>query len=456
MKYHATFECTKGPDQGKKWRHSFHGSQSVVIGRLRGCHILLTDPKVSQSHCLIQIQGKALCLIDMGSTHGTRVNSETTIGAVSLKDGDRISLGKSRLVLHLEGVEPEPLFSDPVDTEAESDPPEKLLDQDYAFTRQQAAVPIPMPEAVKSPPEAPTALRLPEAPTVLQLPGAVPSPSSADLPHNLAQPVSPSLAPNQQQGFWQPLLPGETANTGAAFCFPRCLLCHQQQDNIYVCRVTGWDYCQNCRELLEFIIEQLALTHDRKSHTTCEIHRRREPLPQGEEAIAKLLQSPQIDIPWQVTAYGVTIPICQHGKQMLLYVSRLDDSQMALSLARLESLESECLSLHPHLYPICSVQMWQRRLLTLLPYYPGAFLPLAQQPLSPSPAFAMVMTLARAVEYINEKNGYFGEITPAHIYQEVTGHLYLVGHSEINRRRGYRDTPASGIAGIFSDGVYRS
>ena len=428
MKYQVTFECTKGPDKGKKWRHSFQNSQTVVIGRLLGCHIVLTDPKVSQSHCLIQIQGKALCLIDMGSTHGTKVNGETAIGAVALEDGTRISLGKSRLVVHLEAKQSDTpkskLFTNLPGEKSEYLPRKSVLNNDYALTQEQAIFKAP-PEVSPEPPhreEPETSLRLHE------------SVSSSSKVESVQKPVSAktqSIPAGKQEELWHQMVPIEASNTAKAFCFPRCVLCRQQQQDIYVCRVTGWDYCQNCRELLSFIIEQLALTKDRPSNTTCEIRQRQKPMAGTDQALTQLLQSPQIDIPWQATPYGITIPIRQHGKQMLLYVSRLADSQMAVSLTRLENLESDCQALHSHLYPICTIQMLQRRLLALLPYYPGEFWTLPPQPLPPGQAFATVLTLARAVEYVIEKNGHFGEITPVHIYQEVTGHLFLAAHGEL-------------------------
>ena len=103
MKYNATFKVIRGKDKGKKWRYSFSDDKTVVLGRLKGCHILLRDKKISQSHCLIQIQNGILCIIDMGSLHGSYVNKQKTQGAFPLTDGDKISIGNTQLEIKIIG-----------------------------------------------------------------------------------------------------------------------------------------------------------------------------------------------------------------------------------------------------------------------------------------------------------------------------------------------------------------
>lgn len=101
MHYNATIHCIQGPDRGKKWRWRFSRETTVVVGRLRGCHIVLKDRKISQSHCLFQVQSNRLCVIDMGSSHGTLVNGRQVTGALPLADGDVVGLGNSRLLFQI-------------------------------------------------------------------------------------------------------------------------------------------------------------------------------------------------------------------------------------------------------------------------------------------------------------------------------------------------------------------
>jgi hypothetical protein len=94
--------CKEGVDKGRRWRYSVEETTSIVIGRLRGCHLLLHDPKVSQSHCLLQIQKKSLSVVDMGSHGGTFVNGQAVVRVRELAEGDLLSLGNSSLSLTME------------------------------------------------------------------------------------------------------------------------------------------------------------------------------------------------------------------------------------------------------------------------------------------------------------------------------------------------------------------
>ncbi len=97
MKYKVAFHASRGPEQGNKWHFSFSSTNTVVIGRLPGCHLLLNDPKVSQSHCLLQVQKDQLCIIDMGSKWGTQLNGAVLQDVQGLSDGDILELGQSTL-----------------------------------------------------------------------------------------------------------------------------------------------------------------------------------------------------------------------------------------------------------------------------------------------------------------------------------------------------------------------
>jgi len=71
--------------------------QSVVIGRLPECDIVISDPGASRRHATITREdGGEYVLTDLGSTNGTIVNDEP-VGEHVLSDGDRITIGNTIL-----------------------------------------------------------------------------------------------------------------------------------------------------------------------------------------------------------------------------------------------------------------------------------------------------------------------------------------------------------------------
>ncbi|BBM83844.1 serine/threonine-protein kinase [Candidatus Uabimicrobium amorphum] len=100
LQYKILLKCVKGPDKGRKWRFTLK-NDTIVIGRLHGCHLLLKDSRVSQSHCLIQIQNSDLTIIDMGSSFGTCINDKPLENIQVLRNDDVILLGDTSLVLQI-------------------------------------------------------------------------------------------------------------------------------------------------------------------------------------------------------------------------------------------------------------------------------------------------------------------------------------------------------------------
>jgi hypothetical protein len=71
--------------------------QSVAIGRLPECDIVISDPGASRRHATItREEGGEYVLTDLGSTNGTIVNEEP-VGEHVLSDGDRITIGNTVL-----------------------------------------------------------------------------------------------------------------------------------------------------------------------------------------------------------------------------------------------------------------------------------------------------------------------------------------------------------------------
>jgi Protein of unknown function (DUF3662)/FHA domain len=77
------------------------GSKGAVIGRSRGCDIVLDDVGVSRQHARVSYGGHGWTVEDLGSTNGVQVNRSTITEALQLNDGDHIELGNTEIVFEL-------------------------------------------------------------------------------------------------------------------------------------------------------------------------------------------------------------------------------------------------------------------------------------------------------------------------------------------------------------------
>jgi pSer/pThr/pTyr-binding forkhead associated (FHA) protein len=72
----------------------------LTIGRATGCAVALaTDTFVSQVHARVFHRGDDYWVEDLGSTNGTFVNGRKIDGAVPVRRGDRVQVGRSVLEL---------------------------------------------------------------------------------------------------------------------------------------------------------------------------------------------------------------------------------------------------------------------------------------------------------------------------------------------------------------------
>ncbi len=79
----------------------------VKIGNLPTSHLHIDDAQVSGIHAVIEVSGATVHLIDLGSTHGTRVNGER-INKCELRNGDELTLGSTQVRFRVETVEERP------------------------------------------------------------------------------------------------------------------------------------------------------------------------------------------------------------------------------------------------------------------------------------------------------------------------------------------------------------
>jgi hypothetical protein len=67
-------------------------ADTVTIGRLADCDVVLTDKGASRKHAQLKLRGDVWTVTDLGSTNGTRLNGQT-IQSRELSDGDKITIG---------------------------------------------------------------------------------------------------------------------------------------------------------------------------------------------------------------------------------------------------------------------------------------------------------------------------------------------------------------------------
>jgi hypothetical protein len=70
------------------------GAETIEIGRLPECTIVLNDPNVSRRHAEVRRRGSDVVVADLGSTNGTRVNGVQVRERV-LEDQDEITIGST-------------------------------------------------------------------------------------------------------------------------------------------------------------------------------------------------------------------------------------------------------------------------------------------------------------------------------------------------------------------------
>jgi hypothetical protein len=71
-------------------------TETIELGRLPECTIVLSDPNVSRRHAEIRRQGADVVVADLRSTNGTRVNGVPVRERV-LQDGDEITVGTTSI-----------------------------------------------------------------------------------------------------------------------------------------------------------------------------------------------------------------------------------------------------------------------------------------------------------------------------------------------------------------------
>jgi pSer/pThr/pTyr-binding forkhead associated (FHA) protein len=77
----------------------------TTLGRSPDSHIFVADSNASRRHAVIEREGEAYWLEDVGARNGTWINAERVIERVMLEDGDIIRIGNTWFIFE---IVPEP------------------------------------------------------------------------------------------------------------------------------------------------------------------------------------------------------------------------------------------------------------------------------------------------------------------------------------------------------------
>ena len=99
----------QGPDHRRRSARLRLAGRTVIVpaggatlGRSRECDVVVDDANVSREHAEVRPSGARWTVRDLGSTNGVKVNGRRVEGAQSLKHGDTVELGTTRIVFELE------------------------------------------------------------------------------------------------------------------------------------------------------------------------------------------------------------------------------------------------------------------------------------------------------------------------------------------------------------------
>ncbi|MEX2607137.1 MAG: FHA domain-containing protein [Kiritimatiellia bacterium] len=73
--------------------------QNLLLGRLKKCDVVLSDTSISSQHARLKLQDNQLCVVDMGSTNGTRLNYALISEPGYVLDGDTLEFGNVSFVV---------------------------------------------------------------------------------------------------------------------------------------------------------------------------------------------------------------------------------------------------------------------------------------------------------------------------------------------------------------------
>ena len=83
--------------------------EDMVLGRSsERADVVVPDSSVSRQHARLVRVGRSVTLIDLGSRNGVTVNGRRVDGSTVLREGDRITVGQTDLVFHIDPADGRP------------------------------------------------------------------------------------------------------------------------------------------------------------------------------------------------------------------------------------------------------------------------------------------------------------------------------------------------------------
>lgn len=74
-------------------------SETLTVGRLPDCDVVVDDPSVSKHHARLSWNSKTWAVEDLGSSNGTRLNGQPVEGMGLVHDGDELAFGDTRFLM---------------------------------------------------------------------------------------------------------------------------------------------------------------------------------------------------------------------------------------------------------------------------------------------------------------------------------------------------------------------
>ena len=91
--FNDQFHCLEIAEEEGEGQRFVVSPTGIKIGRSAPADIVLADPRVSRSHCRVELAGEELKVIDLNSTNGTFVDGERVEGEAMLAVGSLLRVG---------------------------------------------------------------------------------------------------------------------------------------------------------------------------------------------------------------------------------------------------------------------------------------------------------------------------------------------------------------------------
>lgn len=97
-----TLKFVTGPLKGQTFKYQGKNDLEVYMGKASNCDLIIKDPKASGEHCGLFFENGHYIIEDFDSTNGTYINTTKITGEVSIKNGDTLFVGSSRVQVVIE------------------------------------------------------------------------------------------------------------------------------------------------------------------------------------------------------------------------------------------------------------------------------------------------------------------------------------------------------------------